>query len=60
VLVGYPSQSALELMLRHFGYEWSYYDWQHAGITSWEHLEDYREGIRVSIVGKNVRRKEAR
>jgi hypothetical protein len=47
-------------MLRHFGYEWSYYDWQHAGITSWEHLEDYREGIRVSIVGKNVRRKEAR
>ena len=57
VLVGYPSKGALELMLRHFGYEWSYYDWQGAGITSWEHLEDYRDGHRVSIVAKNVGRK---
>ena len=54
VLVGYPSKSALEFMLRHLGYNWSDYDWHNTGITSWEHLEDYRDRLRVSVVAKRA------
>jgi hypothetical protein len=51
-LVGYPTKVALEAMLRHCGFELSYYDWLRAGITNWEHLEDYRDNTRVSLLAK--------
>ena len=49
-LVGKPSRSALETMLRSFGWSLSYYDWHRAGISNWRELNDYRNGSRVSIV----------
>lgn len=56
VLAGLPSRAALELMLRHSGFNWEYFDWQHAGIQTWEHIEDYRDNIRVSLRCKNLSR----
>ena len=48
VLAGIPSKTALELMLSSFGWDFIYYDWLSAGISTWNHIEDYREGVRVT------------
>lgn len=53
ILSGIPSKSALELMLKNYGFEISYYDWHDAGIQNWEHLEDYRDNKRLSFRAKN-------
>jgi len=49
-LVGIPTKSAVELMLGSAGFTFSYYDWHSAGIKRWDTLEDYHEGIRISLV----------
>ena len=54
VLVGLASKSALELMLQKLGFEIRYYDWHSVGIKNWEHLDDYKNYGRVSLVAKNV------
>jgi len=52
VLVGYPSKSAIELMLKNLGYDFFYYDWHNVGIENWEHIEDYHLNRRISLVAK--------
>jgi hypothetical protein len=54
VVVGYPSKAALEEMLQFCGFEFRYFDWAAAGIANWDHLEDYRDSIRVSLLAKRA------
>jgi SAM-dependent methyltransferase len=49
-VVGVPSRAALELMLAHFGWRITYYDWHRAGIRSWANVADYRDGHRLSLL----------
>ena len=49
VLAGIPSKAALDLMLSSFGWKPRYYDWHSAGIASWQEIEDYHEGTRVTL-----------
>jgi hypothetical protein len=48
-LVGKPSKAALELMLSSFGWNFTYYDWRRSGINRWDSLEEYHEGVRVTL-----------
>ena len=41
VLVGFPSEPALNLMLENFGFKWSYLDWESFGIKNWKDIQDY-------------------
>jgi 2-polyprenyl-3-methyl-5-hydroxy-6-metoxy-1,4-benzoquinol methylase len=51
IVVGVPTKAALELMLSSSGFTGlSYYDWRHARIKRWDDLEDYHEGLRISLV----------
>jgi hypothetical protein len=51
IVVGWPSRSALELMLEGAGYpSVKYYEWRRSGIRQWEELKDYYQGDRVSLV----------
>jgi len=51
ILVGWPSRSALELMLASAGFpSVKYYDWRRSGIRQWEELKDYYQGDRISLV----------
>ena len=52
ILEGWPSKSALELMLEQIGYDYEYYDWFDQGINNWERLDDYKRRIRVTLVAK--------
>lgn len=48
-VVGQPTKTALELMLKAIGYpSVKYYDWHDSGITRWDDLKDYYLGTRVS------------
>ncbi len=50
IVTGRPTKSALELMLRAVGFRpLRYYDWRNAGITSWDDLEAYYLGMRISL-----------
>lgn len=50
IVIGKPSKSALEMMLRAAGFRvLRYYDWLNAGITRWDDLEVYYMGERVSL-----------
>jgi Methyltransferase domain len=49
VVVGAPSKTALELMLRNFDWQFAYFDWHQAGIHRWDNIEDYRDGLRVTL-----------
>jgi hypothetical protein len=49
IIVGAPSNAALELMLSNFGWTFEYYGWHQAGIHRWDTLEDYHEGERVTL-----------
>jgi precorrin-6B methylase 2 len=49
VLAGIPSKAALDMMLSSFGWKPRYYDWHKAGIASWQQIEDYQEGTRVTL-----------
>jgi hypothetical protein len=56
VLVGWPSEEALKLMLRHAGFgSFHFYDW-HGRAGNWQDLEDYRTYQRVSLVATNLMR----
>lgn len=56
VLVGWPSEEALKLMLRHAGFgSFHFYDW-HGKAGNWQDLEDYRTYQRVSLVATNLLR----
>ena len=54
IIVGYPSKSALELMLKSLGFEFRYYHWHDMGITNWEHIMDYKNNERISLVAQNL------
>lgn len=49
ILVGHPSKKALELMLSHIGFDFTYYDWENSGIINWENIEDYNFKKGVSM-----------
>lgn len=53
-LIGIPSRSALELLLRHFGFKYTYIDWHSLGITNWEYIDDYFNGSRVSVIAERA------
>jgi hypothetical protein len=48
-VVGYPSRAAIELMLGSYGFHYHYFDWAGAPITDWSNIEDYRDGLRVTL-----------
>ena len=48
-LVGWPSTIALELMLNKSGFALNFLDWHAEGIQDWRGLEDYRDGLRLTI-----------
>lgn len=48
-LVGYPSRRALELLLENFGFRFSYFDWVSMPVDDWSSIEDYRDGLRVTL-----------
>jgi SAM-dependent methyltransferase len=50
VLVGTPSRAALKLMLEHAGYpDIVWFDWYGQAIKNWDHLEEYRDGTRLTL-----------
>lgn len=49
-IIGFPSRSALDLMLSSCRWIFSYYNWHGSGIKRWDDLVDYHEGRRVTIV----------
>ncbi len=54
IVVGWPSKSALELMLKSLGFEFQYYHWHDMRITNWEHIMDYKNNARVTLVAQNL------
>jgi hypothetical protein len=48
-LVGYPSRLAIELMLTNFGFRYRYFDWLTMPVDNWSGIEDYRDGLRVTL-----------
>ncbi len=52
ILVGHPSQPALELMLKHAGFDCRFLDWRSFGIRRWDGLKEYHDGSRVTLVAK--------
>ena len=50
-LVGYPSRRAIDLMLENFAFYFRYFDWQAMPISDWTSIEDYRDGLRVTLRG---------
>jgi len=53
-LVATPSQSAIEIMLKTFGFRYKKYDWINEKITNTEFLGDYLGGRRVTILAENI------
>lgn len=49
-IIGFPSRSALDLMLSSCRWNFSYYNWHGSSIKRWDDLVDYHEGRRVTIV----------
>lgn len=48
-VVGQPTKTALELMLKAIGFpSVKYYDWHNSGITRWDDLKDYYLGTRIT------------
>jgi hypothetical protein len=48
-VVGYPSRRALEMMLTNCGFGIRYFNWRSIAIQNWHQIEDYRDGIRVTL-----------
>jgi hypothetical protein len=55
-LVGYPTRSALDLLLRKAGLEYTCVDWNEVAVPSWDGLVDYRDGGRVTLRAAPVAR----
>jgi hypothetical protein len=52
-VIGKPSKTALEMMLRATGFRpMRYYDWLNAGIRRWDDLEVYYLGQRISLTAE--------
>jgi SAM-dependent methyltransferase len=49
-LEGFPTKAALESMVSYFGWTHEYFDWAGSGLTTSQHMGDYRVGKRVSVV----------
>jgi SAM-dependent methyltransferase len=49
-LEGYPTRLALEVMLSSFGWESQYLDWARSGLLTSSSMNDYRDGMRISVV----------
>lgn len=54
VLVGILNKASLEMILNYLRFSFKYYDWQNAKIENWEKIEDYKTGLRVSLVAQNM------
>ena len=52
IIEGWPSRSALEMMLTQIGYDYEYYNWHNQGIIEWEKLGDYKSGLRITLRAK--------
>lgn len=52
-IAGFPSKSAVEMMLKALGFSFYYYDWHNVGIENWRMLEDYQLNRRISLVASN-------
>jgi hypothetical protein len=51
-LMAWLSVSAVNMLLQHFGFEYSIVDWRRQGIEDWVALGDYREGDRESWIAR--------
>ena len=51
-LVGKPSRSAVELMLRNMRFSATLVDWADKGIDDWKSLDDYKTGKRITYVAR--------
>ena len=54
VIVGIPSRSAVEFMLKKLGFSFTYFDWHGKDRQNWKGIHDYQNSQRVSIVAKNL------
>lgn len=57
-LVGYPSETAVLMMLDELGYDTRKADYHAMGIEDWSQIVDYKEGYRISVTA--VRREPRR
>jgi SAM-dependent methyltransferase len=53
-VIGHPSRSSLEVMLKSIGFSFSYQDWDTMNIKNWAQLQDYKNGLRVTLICKNL------
>ncbi|HAQ35252.1 MAG: hypothetical protein CMF74_09455 [Maricaulis sp.] len=53
-VVGWPSRSALSLMLDTAGFRHAYQNWHDHGIGDWSNIEDFRDGTRISLVARRM------
>lgn len=53
-VIGHPSRSSLEIMLKSIGFSFYYHDWNAMNIKDWTNLEDYKNGLRVTLICKNL------
>ena len=54
VLIGWPSRRAIEMMLSHLNFSYTYFDWWKLNIANWAGIDDYRIGERITLVAKNL------
>ncbi len=52
ILVGYPSEAALLMMLADLGYVSKKVDYDAMGINDWSQILDYKEKYRISVVAR--------
>jgi predicted nicotinamide N-methyase len=50
MVVGTPSKTAIEMMLAYAGFDFAYDDWLDGMQVTWEGLQDYRRGLRISLL----------
>jgi len=53
-IVGKPSRKAIEIMLDNLGFSFEYYDWPNRDFSDWKFLGDYKNGMRITLVAKNL------
>ena len=58
VLVGYPSKSALEIMLKNLGFSYNFFDWHKQEISNWSYLQDYYKNERITLFVKIIHNKD--
>jgi len=53
-IVGYSSIHTMDLMLKHYGFEYEIYDWHNNTERNWNHLSDYYKKERITIIAKLI------